>query len=388
MVQKIPATSLDSQRPFRNMVINGDMEIAQRGTSATTVVYDTVHTVDQWKANYTQGATSVFSVEQSTDVPSGQGFKKSLLYKCTTAESSLNAAQRMFPLFRVEDNNAQHLEFGTSNAKSVTLSFWVKSNLTGTYQINFFNNPAAKYISDTYVINSANTWEFKTCHFAGDQGTATTTAGNSGVQAEFCLSAGSNYTSGTAPANTTTTYPAFDNANRAASHGVNMASSTDNNWYITGVQLEAGGTGTNFTDPSDFEFLPHDVQLQRCARYLRMLKMQGIHYTYQFATNWSRINPTYANAASEMRAVPSAAWKTATPTFDASATAITTDTNEFRWGYNGTTVDTSPSATLGIDNIGFYSLSIYNSGINHSSDGKSGFCSFKVQPTIILNSEL
>ena len=270
MVQKIPATSLDSQRPFRNMVINGDMAIAQRGTSATTVVYDTVHTVDQWKANYTQGATSVFSVEQSTDVPSGQGFKKSLLYKCTTAESSLNAAHRMFPLFRVEDNNVLDLEFGTSNAKSVTLSFWVKSNLTGTYQINLFNNPASKYISDTYVINSANTWEFKTCHFAGDQGTATTTAGNAGLQAEFCLSAGSNYTSGTAPANTTTTYPTFANANRAASHGVNMASSTSNNWYITGVQLEAGGTGTNFTDPSDFEFLPHDVQLKRCQRYFQL----------------------------------------------------------------------------------------------------------------------
>lgn len=270
MVQKIPATSLDSQRPFRNMIINGDMEIAQRGTSATTVVYDTVHTVDQWKANYTQGATSVFSVEQSTDVPSGQGFKKSLLYKCTTAESSLNAAQRMFPLVRVEDKNVQHLEFGTSNAKSVTLSFWVKSNLTGTYQINLFNNPASKYISNTYVINSANTWEFKTCHFAGDQDTASTTTGAAGLQPEFVLSAGSNYTSGTAPANTTTSYPAFANANRAASHGVNMASSTSNNWYITGVQLEAGGTGTNFTDPSDFEFLPHDVQLRRCQRYFQL----------------------------------------------------------------------------------------------------------------------
>ena len=306
MVQKIPVTSLDSQRPFRNMVINGDMAIAQRGTSATTVVYDTVHTVDQWKANYTQGATSVFSVEQSTDVPSGQGFKKSLLYKCTTAESSLNAGQRMFPLFRVEDKNAQHLEFGTSNAKSVTLSFWVKSNLTGTYQINLFNNPASKYISDTYVINSANTWEFKTCHFAGDQGTATTTAGDAGLQAEFCLSAGSNYTSGTAPANTTTSYPAFANANRAASHGVNMASSTSNNWYITGVQLEAGGTGTNFTDPSDFEFLPHDVQLQRCQRYL--LNLIGNSYSYIAQGNFytaTYFHFTYQFPV-EMRATPSA----------------------------------------------------------------------------------
>lgn len=389
MVQKIPVTSLDSQRPFRNLLINGDMRVAQRGTSATTVVYDTVHTVDQWKANYTQGATSVFSVEQSTDVPTGEGFKNSLLYKCTTAESSLNAGQRMMPLCRVEGQNCQSLDWGTSSAKSITLSFWVKSNLTGTYQVNLWANDASSFISDTYAISSANTWEFKTCHFAGNQGSAITDDDGPGIQAEFVLSAGSDYSSGTQIANTTTTYPSYGATTRAASQGVNMASSTSNNWYLTGVQLEAGGTGTNFTDPSDFEFLPHDVQLQRCARYLRMLKMQGIHSgTYQFANNWSRVNPTYANAASEMRTVPSAAWKTATPTFDASATVLTTDTNEFRWGYNGTEVDTTPSATLGIDNIGFYSLSIYNSGINHNTNGSTGFVSFKVQPTIILNSEL
>ena len=268
MVQKIPVTSLDSQRPFRNLFINGDMRVAQRGASATTVVYDSVHTVDQWKANYTQGATSVFSVEQSTDVPTGEGFENSLLYKCTTAESSLNAAQRMMPLCRVEGQNCQNLDWGTSSAKSITLSFWVKSNLTGTYQINLWANDASSFISDTYAISSANTWEFKTCHFAGNQGSAITDDDGPGIQAEFILSAGSNYSSGTQIANTTTTYPSYGATTRAASQGVNMASSTSNNWYLTGVQLEAGGTGTNFTDPSDFEYLPFDVQLLRCQRYL------------------------------------------------------------------------------------------------------------------------
>ncbi len=112
MVQRVPQTSISGNSSFRNLFINGDMRVAQRGTSATTVVYDTVHTVDQWKANYTQGATSVFSVEQSTDVPTGEGFENSLLYKCTTAESSLNAAQRMMPLCRVEGQNCQSLDWG------------------------------------------------------------------------------------------------------------------------------------------------------------------------------------------------------------------------------------------------------------------------------------
>ena len=305
MVQKIPVTSLDSQRPFRNLFINGDMRVAQRGASATTVVYDSVHTVDQWKANYTQGATSVFSVEQSTDVPTGEGFENSLLYKCTTAESSLNAAQRMMPLCRVEGQNCQNLDWGTSSAKSITLSFWVKSNLTGTYQINLWANDASSFISDTYAISSANTWEFKTCHFAGNQGSAITDDDGPGIQAEFILSAGSNYSSGTQIANTTTTYPSYGATTRAASQGVNMASSTSNNWYLTGVQLEAGGTGTNFTDPSDFEFLPHDVQLQRCQRYL--LDLIGGSYSYIAQGNFytaTYFHFTYYFPV-EMRAVPS-----------------------------------------------------------------------------------
>ena len=305
MVQRVPQTSISGDSSFRNLFINGDMRVAQRGATATTVVYDKVHTVDQWKANYTQGATSVFSVEQSTDVPTGEGFENSLLYKCTTAESSLNAAQRMMPLCRVEGQNCQNLDWGTSSAKSLTLSFWVKSNLTGTYQINLWANDASSFISDTYAISSANTWEFKTCHFAGNQGSAITADDGPGVQAEFVLSAGSDYTGGTQVANTTTTYPSYSATTRAASHGVNMASSTSNNWYLTGVQLEAGGTGTNFTDPSDFEFLPFDVQSERCRRYFQNVAKTASSYICNawYYTDTKMIGIGHLDP--EMRATPS-----------------------------------------------------------------------------------
>jgi hypothetical protein len=323
-------------------------------------------------------SAGTWTQSQSTDVPTGEGFATSLKMDCTTANGSLSSGSYLIIDQRFEGQMLQHLKKGTSNSQKVTLSFFVKSAKTGTYIVNIRDDDNTRNISKSYTISSADTWEKKVITFDADTSGALDNDNAQSFAVLFFLAAGSDRSSGTLA----TSWESTTNANRAVGQ-VNLADSTDNDWYLTGVQLEVGDTA------SDFEHLPFDVNLQRCIRYCRLLKMQGIHSgSYQFANNWSRINPTYANTASEMRTVPSAAWKTATPTFDASATALTTDTNEFRWGYNGTEVDTTPSATLGIDNIGFYSLSIYNSGINHNTNGSTGFVSFKVQPTIILNAEL
>jgi hypothetical protein len=376
MVQKIPTSGLDSQMPFRNLFINGDMSIAQRATSATGLTGSSYPTIDRMSMQAASAGT--WTQSQSTDVPTGEGFATSLKMDCTTANGSLSSGSYLIIDQRFEGQMLQHLKKGTSNSQKVTLSFFVKSAKTGTYIVNIRDDDNTRNISKSYTISSADTWEKKVITFDADTSGALDNDNAQSFAVLFFLAAGSDRSSGTLA----TSWESTTNANRAVGQ-VNLADSTDNDWYLTGVQLEVGDTA------SDFEHLPFDVNLQRCIRYCRLLKMQGIHSgSYQFANNWSRINPTYANTASEMRTVPSAAWKTATPTFDASATAITTDTNEFRWGYNGTEVDTTPSATLGIDNIGFYSLSIYNSGINHNTNGSTGFVSFKVQPTIILNAEL
>ena len=376
MVQKIPTSGLDSQMPFRNLFINGDMSIAQRATSATGLTGSSYPTIDRMAMQAASAGT--WTQSQSTDVPTGEGFATSLKMDCTTANGSLSSGSYLIIDQRFEGQMLQHLKKGTSNSQKVTLSFFVKSAKTGTYIVNVRDDDNSRSISKSYTISSADTWEKKVITFDADTSGALDNDSAQSFAVLFFLAAGSDRSSGTLA----TSWESTTNANRAVGQ-VNLADSTDNDWYLTGVQLEVGDTA------SDFEHLPFDVNLQRCIRYCRLLKMQGIHSgSYQFANNWSRINPTYANTASEMRTVPSAAWKTATPTFDASATAITTDTNEFRWGYNGTEVDTTPSATLGIDNIGFYSLSIYNSGINHNTNGSTGFVSFKVQPTIILNAEL
>ena len=384
MVQKVPLSGISGNSSFKNYIINGDYAIAQRASSATTAGNGTYTTLDRWQTyNATDGAyttarTALSAADQAT---TGQYYAYDI--QCSTADSSIGASQYAFVLQKIEAQFLQALRFGTSDAQPVTISFYVKSNLTGT-TCGFVSKEDSTFTMCPFefTINSANTWERKTATIPVNDviqlaASAITYDNGPGISVGFNLAMGSNLDNGTNLTWEATT------AGYATSNQLNFLSNTANDLFITGVQFEVGN------DATDFEYLPHDVQLQRCIRYFRLLKMQGIHSgTYQFANNWSRINPTYANAANEMRDVPSASWKTATPTFDASGTALTTDSNEFRWGYNGTTVDTTPSATLGIDNIGYYSLSIYNSGINHNTNGSSGFVSFKKQPTIILNAEL
>jgi hypothetical protein len=254
-ISKIPSAGFQDNVKFRNIIINGDMSIAQRGTSASSITSPTYATVDRWRTVVTTLGT--WTQSQETDVPSGQGFAKSLKMDCTTADASPSASDKLYFLQRFEGQNLQYLEKGTSSAKSLTASFWVKSNKTGTYICELLDNDNSdRHINKSYTINSANTWEKKTITFAGDTTGTLDNDNNGSLFIQFWLGAGSTYTSGTLQ----TSWGASINANRAVGQ-VNLADSTDNEWYITGVQLEAGEVA------SDFEFLPVDVNLQRCNRY-------------------------------------------------------------------------------------------------------------------------
>ena len=190
-------------------------------------------------------------------MPTGQGFSKSLKLDCTTAQTSYSGDQLIAVVQRIEGQNLQYLKYGTSSAESLTLSFWVKSNKTGTYTLELDQAGNGKDYSQTYTISSANTWEKKTLTFNGDTATALANDNTEELEVNFWLAASSNFTSGTL----NTSWNSTVNANRVSSSQVNIADSTSNEWYVTGVQLEAG------TSASDFEFLPHDVNLQRCQRY-------------------------------------------------------------------------------------------------------------------------
>ena len=238
----------------KNIIINGDMSIAQRGTSASGLTASTYSTVDRWLDGILTAGT--WTISQSTDVPTGQGFSTSMKIDCTTANGSLSAGSLFNIQQRFEGQNLQYLKKGTANAESLTLSFWVKSNKTGTYIAELFDNDNSRNISKSYTINSASTWEKKTITFAGDTTGALDNDNNRSFNLDMWLAAGTDYTSGTLA----TSWESTTSANRAVGQ-VNLADNTANEWYITGVQLEAGTTA------SDFEFLPYDMNLQRCLRY-------------------------------------------------------------------------------------------------------------------------
>ena len=264
-----PKLSTGSQQNFRNIIINGDMSIAQRGTSTASITSTGYHTVDRFQTEISSFGT--WTQSQSTDVPSGQGFAKSLKMDCTTADASPSASDFLVLAQKVEGQNLQYLKKGTSNAESVTLSFWVKSNKTGTYIAELYDSNN-RQISKAYTINASSTWEKKSITFDGDTTGTLTNSNATGLFINFWLGAGSDRTSGTL----NTSWNSVTTANRVVGQ-VNLADSTSNEWYITGVQLEAGTA-------SDFEFLPVDVNLGRCERYYQVLADGTEHPTANLCT--------------------------------------------------------------------------------------------------------
>jgi len=295
---------------FRNIIINGDMSVAQRATSSTGITSGGYETIDRIKTEI--GTQGTWTQSQSTDVPSGQGFSNSFKMDCTTATASLLGGASLIFRHRFEGQNLQYLKKGTSNAESLTLSFWVKSNKTGTYTAELYDIDNDRQISKTYTIDSASTWEKKTITYDGD--TTGTLDNDNGFSFELLLwlGSGSDKTSGTL----NTSWNSVTAANRVSSSQVNLGDSTDNEWYITGVQLEAG------TAASDFEFLPFDVSLRRCERYFYKTFDMDVtpqsgegNYVYRFIRPYSGSTFTGVTEffATHMRATPTVTLYTAAP---------------------------------------------------------------------------
>jgi hypothetical protein len=238
----------------RNIVINGDMSIAQRSTSVASITATGYYTVDRFATAISSLGT--WTQSQSTDVPTAQGFAKSLKLDCTTADATPSAGDNLRISSNFEGQNLQYLKKGTASAVSLTASFWVKSTKTGTFILELQDIDNARAISKSYTVIASDTWEKKTITFEGDTTGAFDNDNAVSLGLNFWLGAGTNFTSGTLQ----TTWGATTTANRAVGQ-VNIADDTANEWYITGIQLEAGTTA------SDFEFLPIDVSLGRCQRY-------------------------------------------------------------------------------------------------------------------------
>lgn len=235
-----------------SLIINGAMQVAARGTQTNQTSAYTA--CDRFQ--FVVVGAAVITSSQDTTVPSGQGFSNSLKLDVTTADSSLAASDFAFLRHKIEAQNLQHLNYGTSSAKSLTLSFWVRSSKTGTHIAELRHDDATYFNSQAYTISSADVWQKVTLTYDGYVTTAINNDNGAGINVNWWLAAGSDYSGGTLSANTWQNTP----ANRAVGQ-VNVMDSTSNDFYITGVKLEVGSTAT------DFEHRSYGDELARCQRY-------------------------------------------------------------------------------------------------------------------------
>ena len=256
----------------RNMVKNGAMLVSQRGTSFTSS--SSAYTLDRFQVFENFGAA--FTITQSDTVPDNAQFTKSLKMDCTTAATPSGSNEEFKLVYRMEGYDFLPSGYGNSYAKNLTLSFWVRSNLTGTYRINFMSRSGTnRNIGATYTISSANTWEKKEITFIPDTSVSPYQNHQDAFRIEWYLASSSDRTTGSMP----TSWATMDNATRATGLNVNMASSTDNEWYITGVQLEVGEKAT------PFEHRSFGDELARCQRYYEK------SYDYDTATGTAAVYP-------------------------------------------------------------------------------------------------
>ena len=241
----------------RNVVINGAMQVAQRGTSTASITAPDTLVVDRFATNFS--ALGTWTMSQESDAPTGSGFRKSLKMLVTTADASPAATDFAAVKHLLEGQNIQQFLKGTASAKTFSLSMWVKSGTTGTYVSELVDGDNTRFCSQSYTISVVDTWEKKTLVFPADTTGAFDNDNALSLTVNFYLAAGSTRNSGTLQ----TVWGTSSTANRATGQ-VNLAAAAvalTNYWQVTGVQLEVGSVAT------PFEFEDAGTTLAKCQRY-------------------------------------------------------------------------------------------------------------------------
>jgi len=277
----------------RNMIINGAMQVAQRSsaTGLTNGSGGTFGQVDRWRYNESGSPSSQFTLSQDTDSPNT--FGNSLKMDCTTSGSGHNVVELEY---RVEAQDLQGVGYGTSSAKQITLSFWVKSNQTGTGNVGLYrldNTP--RHAAGNYTISSADTWEYKTITYAADTSQAVDNNNDTGMKIWFTLGAASNYNTSTGDG----TWGGYADGKRGGGMTLDLTSSTNDYIKITGLQMELGSTAT------DFEHRSYGEELELCKRYYHLYAQGTLgHISIGFFESNSQVS-SIIKFIPEMRAQPS-----------------------------------------------------------------------------------
>jgi len=251
-----------NQAGRKNLIINGAMNVAQRGTTHTLSANTSLYGIDRWRLTKIAMDQLVLGYDQSSEVPTGQGFKKSLLVNVDTAETALASDEYSYLRYGAEGQDLQQLSYGSSSAKSLTLSFWVRSSVTGDYGILAYNGGGDRGYTVKYTVNAANTWEKKTVTISGDTSGSLSDDNTLGLGFYFNLGAGSDFYG-----NGTESWGQYYNNQLTVPTQVNLHATQNNKFYLTGVQLEVGSTAT------EFEHRSYGEELQLCKRYLQKIEM-------------------------------------------------------------------------------------------------------------------
>ena len=252
-------TAVLSRPNAKPLIINGDMNIAQRATSVTGHTGGGYTTLDRWR--FDVNTLGTWTIAQTASGPGDTGLTNSFRVDCTTADASPAAGDYAIYGTRLEGQDVQLFKKGTSSAEKMTVSFWVKSNKTGTYIMEIDDNDNARNINQAYTISSADTWEKKVLTFAGDTTGAFGNDNGDSLRLLWWLGSGSNFSSGSLQ----TAWAGTDNTKRAVGN-VNVGDNTANDWSITGIQLEVGEFDANSIAP--FQHESFGDNLSRCQRYL------------------------------------------------------------------------------------------------------------------------
>jgi hypothetical protein len=319
----------------KNLIINGGMTVDQRSSgSAQTGISDTSKFgVDRFQVRVDGSGSGRLTSQQVTDAPTG--FKNSLKLTVTTADASPTSAEGYAIRQAIEGQNIYSLGLGTADAKTMTVSFWVKSSLTGNFSLNVGNGDNTRVYGNLYAISSANTWEYKTVTLAGDTSGTWVTTNAAGLTVVFGLGGGSDRVVsanawGTQSGNTKT----------FTTGATNVAGTVNATWQITGLQMEIGDVATPFEHES------YATTLQKCQRYYNRLGFMK-HQFYSSSVGSS--NPDLIDSI------------TFSPMRDAPDANPYTDANYSSSGSSNTT-----STTLTLANIGISSLT---SSAQRSSSG-------------------
>ena len=285
--------NITSNYSNRSVVYNGAMKIAQRGTNFTGVTASGTFPVDRFLFHV--GSLGTWTLSQSTDVPTGQGLSHSIKCDVTTANASPSGTAYARIDQRFEGQDLQRFCKGTSSAKNFAVSFWVKSPKTGTHIVQLQDQDNSRTVSKAYTVSSANTWEKKELIFPADTTGAFGNDNGGSLFLCFYLAVGTGYQGGTLQ----TTWGTPVNNTRATGQ-VNVADSTSNDFYLTGVQMEASSYC------SEFEHRSFGDELKRCSRYYQKIaegNQKAIDIAYSYNSQYADFVLQYPMGA--MRANPS-----------------------------------------------------------------------------------